>query len=194
VSNAAWAANDNATLSIILTDQGVSLPELPSETAVFPCQLADQRALLRTTGPELLGVRRALETGQSSRLIELLRHGVSVAKQEPKELLRALVYSTLLTAAGATPQAVLDSIEVPDELWAGRGSGPTGAGNPWPMYGANIANTGYQPQQPAPTSGVTTQWTVETGGEVGSSPAVVDSTVYIGSAYRDNSVYALTDP
>lgn len=188
VSNAAWAANDNATLSIILTDQGVSLPELPSETAVFPCQLADQRALLRATGPELLGVRRALETGQSSRLIELLRHGVSVAKQEPKELLRALVYSTLLTKVGATPQAVLDSIEVPDELWTGRGSGPTGAGNPWPMYGANIANTGYQPQQPAPTSGVTTQWTVETGALVHSSPAVADGTVYIGSG---DNVYAL---
>lgn len=60
VSSAVWAVNENAILSIMPTNKGVSLPELPPETAVFPGQLADQRALLRATGPELLGERRAL--------------------------------------------------------------------------------------------------------------------------------------
>jgi outer membrane protein assembly factor BamB len=189
VSNAAWAADERATLSIIFADQGVSLPELPPETAVFQCQLADQRELLRVTGPELLVERRALETGKPSQLREVLRQGVSVAKQEPKEILRALAYGTLLTAVGATPQAILDAIEVPDELWTESRPEPTRASNSWPMRGANMANTGYQPQHPAPANDVTTHWTVETGHQVWSSPAVVDGTVYVGS--WDNTVYAL---
>ncbi len=189
VGNAIWAVDQNATLSIVLADQGISLPELPPETAVFSCQLADPRELLRVTGPELLVMRRALETRGSSRLIELLRQGVSVAKQEPKELLRALAYATLLKSVGATPQAVLDLLEQPDELWTESSPEPTHTPHSWPMHRANLANTGYQPQHPAPTNGVTTQWSVETGGSVNSSPAVADGTVYVGS--RDNTVYAL---
>lgn len=189
VSNAVWAANENAKLSIVLADQGISLPELPPETAVFSCQLADQRELLRVMGPELLVERRALETGQSSRLNKLLSQTGGVAKQESKELLRALAYATLLEAAGITPQAVLDSLEVSNESWIKNEPAQIHRAGPWPMRGANIANTGHQPRQSGPTSSVTLQWSVETGDGVRSSPAVANGTIYIGS--DDGKVYAL---
>lgn len=137
VSSATWAAADNTTLSVVLTDEGVSLPELPSETTVFRCDLSDLGELLRITGPELLTLRQDLRTGQSSQLIEVLQNRT---QQESKELLRALAYATLFTATGA-PQTVLDSIEAPDELLAGNQPTTIRASSQWPMRGANPPNT-----------------------------------------------------
>jgi outer membrane protein assembly factor BamB len=60
---------------------------------------------------------------------------------------------------------------------------------PWPMFQGDPARTGYHPRVTGPSQTVNTQWTVDTGGSVRSSPAVANGIVYIGS--RDNSVYAL---
>lgn len=59
----------------------------------------------------------------------------------------------------------------------------------WPQFGQNRMNTGHVAGI-APSAPVTDRWTYETGDGVSSSPAVVDGTVYIGSA--DGSVYALS--
>ena len=62
---------------------------------------------------------------------------------------------------------------------------------PWPMYGSGVANAGHVPGGTGPAGGVTERWRFETGAEVGSSPAVVDGTVYVGST--DGAVYALAE-
>lgn len=51
------------------------------------------------------------------------------------------------------------------------------------------ANTGYAPDETGPVTDASVEWRVDTGESVGSSPAVVDDTVYIGSV--DTNVYAL---
>ena len=189
VSSAAWAASDEANLSVVFTGEGVEVLELPPETSVFACDLTDYLALLRASGPELLVARRGLGTGQTEMLVDLLQRGVNVAKQEPKELLRALAYSSLLTATGTT-QAVLDAIEVPEELIVEKKTNlVTGhTADSWPMRGANPANTGRHSQQSGPKNDVSTQWSAETDDLV-SAPVVSDGTVYFGSF--DEKVYTL---
>jgi outer membrane protein assembly factor BamB len=59
----------------------------------------------------------------------------------------------------------------------------------WPQFGQDRANTGHTAGN-GPRAPVTDRWSHETGGGVSSSPAVVDGSVYIGSA--DGSVYALS--
>jgi outer membrane protein assembly factor BamB len=58
----------------------------------------------------------------------------------------------------------------------------------WPMFQGGSKRTGYRSTS-AHKRSVTAQWRFQTGDSVTSSPAVVDGTVYIGSA--DNHVYAL---
>ncbi|WP_277543584.1 outer membrane protein assembly factor BamB family protein [Haloarcula laminariae] len=59
-----------------------------------------------------------------------------------------------------------------------------------PTFQYDAANTGYAPTESGPTVGVTEQWTYQTNGEVTSSPAIVDGTVYVGS--EDGYLYALS--
>ncbi|MGD8544973.1 MAG: pectinesterase family protein, partial [Candidatus Bathyarchaeota archaeon] len=58
---------------------------------------------------------------------------------------------------------------------------------PWSMFRHNPRRTGYI-ESPAPNIN-RTQWTYTTGGNVRSSPAVIDGIVYIGS--NDGNIYAL---
>lgn len=58
-----------------------------------------------------------------------------------------------------------------------------------PTFQYDHANTGYAPNEHGPRTDATVAWTVETGDVVVSSPAVVDGTVYIGSA--NEQLYAL---
>ena len=60
---------------------------------------------------------------------------------------------------------------------------------PWPMFQGGPARTGHHPRVTGPSKPVTTQWTLDTGDQVRSSPAVANGTVYVGS--DDNSVYAI---
>ncbi|WP_251344359.1 PQQ-binding-like beta-propeller repeat protein [Haloplanus halophilus] len=64
------------------------------------------------------------------------------------------------------------------------------SGEAWRQFGYDDANTGHAPDNTGPTDGVGPRWTFETGGQVSSSPAVVDGTVYVGS--NDRNVYALS--
>ena len=57
----------------------------------------------------------------------------------------------------------------------------------WPMFHGDPAHTGYTTANGPLTNH--TLWTYQTGGEVFSSPCVVNGVVYIGS--NDNNVYAL---
>ena len=83
---------------------------------------------------------------------------------------------------GSLRDAVGDS--PPDQA-----AGSAGGSETWPMYGSGAANSGYVPAGTGPINEVTDRWTFTTGAEVGSSPAVVDGMIYIGSA--DGNVYAL---
>lgn len=186
VSSAAWAVADTTTLSIVLAEEGTSLPALPTETAVFASNLASQRELLRATGPELLTMRQSLQTGQSSRLLEVLQKGVTVAKQEPKEFLRALSYSTLLEATD-TPQAVLNLIEVPEDLLTSSQS--ESARVQWPMFGATPQNTGHHPNQQGPKRNLTERWSFKTGNTITSAPTVANDVIYFGGF--DGNLYAV---
>jgi outer membrane protein assembly factor BamB len=56
------------------------------------------------------------------------------------------------------------------------------------MFQYNAANTGHASSETGPTDPVTEQWRFRTEGDVVSSPAVVDSTVYVASA---DELYAL---
>jgi len=68
------------------------------------------------------------------------------------------------------------------QLWSRPASGA-------PMFQYNLANTGHATDEIGPTDTITERWTYTTGASVESSPAVVDGTVYIGSA--DGTVHAL---
>jgi hypothetical protein len=182
VSSGAWAADDHAKLSFLLTEEDIKLPELPGATAVFRADLTDQRAMLQETGPELLTERRGLQTGESARLRKIL-------KQESTEVLRAVAYGTLLNAAGVTPENVLETIDTPENFLSTGQTASSRPHPPWPMRGAGPQNTGHHPAQEGPTTAIISQWQYETDGQVRSSPAVVDGTVYVAS--DDNSVYAL---
>jgi outer membrane protein assembly factor BamB len=61
------------------------------------------------------------------------------------------------------------------------------AGDWWPMFHHDLARIGYSTST-APTTNQTL-WSYTTGASVGSSPAVVDGVVYVGS--DDHKVYAL---
>ena len=61
------------------------------------------------------------------------------------------------------------------------------------MFGGGPARTGIY-EGPGPEAPVEAKWRFETDGPVGSSPAVVEGTVYIGSGGRgseDRHVYAI---
>ncbi|WP_136716904.1 outer membrane protein assembly factor BamB family protein [Halorientalis salina] len=58
-----------------------------------------------------------------------------------------------------------------------------------PMFQYDLANTGHAPGETGPAGPVTDEWTVGMDGSVQSSPAVVNGTVYVGSA--DDSLYAV---
>lgn len=60
----------------------------------------------------------------------------------------------------------------------------------WPMFARDRANSGYAPDVTGPVDEIETQWSVETGAGVPSSPAVAGETVYVGSG--DGRVYALS--
>jgi len=79
-------------------------------------------------------------------------------------------------------------------LWGGnyfyvqwKGSMPTPTKYSWPMLHHDLTHAGYS-DSPAPNSNQTL-WTYPTGGEVFTSPAVVDGKVYVGS--YDCNVYCL---
>lgn len=59
----------------------------------------------------------------------------------------------------------------------------------WSMYLFDRYNSQYNRNSTGPAAPVGFAWRFETGGEVRSSPAVVDGTVYIGS--NDGSLYAI---
>ncbi|MWV38680.1 PQQ-binding-like beta-propeller repeat protein [Natrialba sp. INN-245] len=59
----------------------------------------------------------------------------------------------------------------------------------WPMFGADLQNTGYQPDGDGPVDDVEVRWRLEGDGRFVSSPAVVDGTVYAGC--RDGYLYAV---
>ncbi|MEY7850053.1 PQQ-binding-like beta-propeller repeat protein [Natrarchaeobius sp. A-rgal3] len=59
----------------------------------------------------------------------------------------------------------------------------------WPMFGADLQNTGYQPDGDGPVEDVEVRWRLEGGDSFVSSPAVVDGTVYAGC--RDGYLYAV---
>jgi PKD repeat protein len=61
------------------------------------------------------------------------------------------------------------------------------AGDWWPMFHHDLAHTGYSSSTAPATN--QTLWTYTTGASVGSSPAVVNGTVYFGS--YDHKVYAV---
>ena len=65
----------------------------------------------------------------------------------------------------------------------------SGTAGPWPMFSVDATNVGALPEQSGPREDITTQWSVQTNGNVYSSPAVVDGTVYVGSG--DQTVYAI---
>ncbi|WP_124176999.1 outer membrane protein assembly factor BamB family protein [Natrarchaeobius halalkaliphilus] len=65
---------------------------------------------------------------------------------------------------------------------------PRSAGD-WPMFGADLQNTGYQPDADGPTDDVTVRWTLEGGEQFNASPVVADGTVYAGC--WDETLYAV---
>jgi len=181
------AACSHSVPSLVFAPDVSAASALPEEAVVLDCALDDAMQLERTAGPELLGVRHLTATDRQAAFLDWIR---GVVKYEPKELLRALVYATLLEQTGATEVAT-ETLEDAGSLLtspvalAGASADPTG----WTKYRATTANTGHLPSQQGPTDNITVRWTHETGNGVYSSPAVVDGTVYIGS--RDNRVYAL---
>jgi len=60
----------------------------------------------------------------------------------------------------------------------------------WPMFGFDVANSGYAPDARGPTDDVGGEWRLDLGRGVSSSAAVVDGTVYVGS--DDTNLYALS--
>ncbi|WP_277543288.1 beta-alanine-activating enzyme beta-propeller domain-containing protein [Haloarcula laminariae] len=61
-----------------------------------------------------------------------------------------------------------------------------------PMFQYNAANTGTSPDETGPKTSIAEQWSFQTGGNVRSSPAVVDNTVYVGNWDQNAVVYALS--
>lgn len=59
----------------------------------------------------------------------------------------------------------------------------------WPQFGHDAGNTGYNPAGTGTSTSLERVWTYDTGGPVGSSPAVADGTVYVGT--ESNALLAL---
>jgi len=59
----------------------------------------------------------------------------------------------------------------------------------WPAFRYDGSRTGHQPNTTGPVDGVGVEWSVSTAGQIDSSPAVVDDTVYVGN--RNGTVFAL---
>jgi len=85
-----------------------------------------------------------MEAGTTDKLLRGVRER---AEQEPKEVLRALVYSVLLDRTGAT-EAVLDSLDNPRELFVtpAAGTTPKPDDGAWSTFQANTARTGHNPR------------------------------------------------
>lgn len=172
ISNAAWATTETNALSLTFAETGVSLPELPETSYELKCDLTNYRDLLDVTGPALINYRQALETGHTSWLDKVVQLG----KNEAKEALRALAYSLFFTSTGA-PDAILDSIEVPDEVATGRHQ--PGREKSWLMCRANSSQTWYAPQKQAPEGHIEVKWIHSLEESVYGSPAVSDNLVFI---------------
>ncbi|NEU58171.1 PQQ-binding-like beta-propeller repeat protein [Halorussus sp. MSC15.2] len=65
---------------------------------------------------------------------------------------------------------------------------PSSPDGRWSMFGGDTRNSSAT-AQPGPTGDLSLRWTLETGGEVWSSPAVADGTVFVGS--DDGRAYAV---
>ena len=62
--------------------------------------------------------------------------------------------------------------------------------NQWPMFAHDLTHTGYNPDETQLQPPLRLKWTYTTGSHIyGSSPAVVNGAVYVGS--DDTKVYAL---
>jgi outer membrane protein assembly factor BamB len=189
VSSAASVALSRDVPAVVLVEDTATYPHLPENEACFviKCDIESQRALARHSGPELLGVRRSIEAGTTNELLKRVRERV---EQEPKEFLRALVYSVLLEWTGAT-EVLLESVEDTTDLFvtsvAGNVTEPDTS--TWPTFQGTTARTGHHPTASGPQTDASVKWAFQTGGWVFSSPAVVDGDVYVGS--RDENVYAL---
>ncbi|WP_276257797.1 hypothetical protein [Haloglomus litoreum] len=126
VSSTASVALSRDVPALVLLEEDATRPHLPESEGclVIRTDLGSERALARSSGPELLGVRRSLEVGTAARLLEQVR---ARAKREPKEALRAVVYSVLLERTGAV-ETVLDSLGDPTDLFVTLAAG-TAAGS-----------------------------------------------------------------
>jgi len=65
----------------------------------------------------------------------------------------------------------------------------TATAGSWPMFGGNVANTGYSPDTVGPVSDIGPEWRFSTEGRVTASIAVSGDSLYVSS--RDGNVYAL---
>lgn len=183
VSSAASIAASRNSLSMVFATKSVELPRLPDECIVVKCDLSDEVTLEQEAGPLLLGIRRLVQSGRVSTFLDKLNE---VAKNEPKELLRASVYAAVLEKAGAT-----DAISgINDSLMKifGRSAELPTQGS-WPMFGGGCARTGHSAKQNGPMDSPIELWKVSLGSEVECPPAVVNNKVYLGCS--DHSIYAL---
>ncbi|MEY7848110.1 PQQ-binding-like beta-propeller repeat protein [Natrarchaeobius sp. A-rgal3] len=102
-----------------------------------------------------------------------------MTKTNRRRFLGIVAASTVTLGGGCLDPAASEPGEHPvDE--------PVGA---WPSFRGDRFNTGFAKGVSPIGSNPSIEWTVETDGPVWGSPAVVDGTVYIGSA--DHSVYAV---
>lgn len=79
--------------------------------------------------------------------------------------------------------------EIPDSHRAAGVANSTQTASDWRMFGANPANSGYQPGATGPQTEVGPAWAFETNGTISAGPTVVEGTVYVGS--QDGHVYAI---
>ncbi len=87
------------------------------------------------------------------------------------------------------PPIVARSVDV-EPAFGGRSIGATHqCSNGWSMFQGNPARTGYNSNANLPTQSLTTHWEFETSATVNDSPAVVGSTVYVGS--KDDQLFAV---
>jgi outer membrane protein assembly factor BamB len=101
-------------------------------------------------------------------------------------LVSVLLFSAVL-GAGLVERRVDVASSGDSGLEVLSGSGGSGGIDWWPMFHHDLNHTGYSTSK-APSDN-RTLWSYTTGGQVLSSPAVVDGRVYIGS--RDKKVYCL---
>ena len=101
-------------------------------------------------------------------------------------LVSVLLFSAVL-GAGLVERRVDVASSGDSGLEVLSGSGGSGGIDWWPMFHHDLNHTGYSTSK-APSDN-RTLWSYTTGGQVLSSPAVVDGRVYVGS--WDNKVYCL---